>query len=311
MTRASVAPPAVGVVLVNYNGKRFLKDCLRALAASSYPPAWTVIVDNHSTDGSLADAEEFDSVVTLPQPSNLGIAAANNVGAQWCLANACDYVLFLNVDTLIETRCIEQLVAASSETVLVSGLTVEWDRPDVSNSHAGGFDWFTGRLRERICGARVESLGRHPMNFDFVDTCCLLVPRAALARVGPMDEAIFMYYDDSDFVARAREAGYSVVVAPAARLRHYERGSSGAPTISPLFAYYSTRNRFYFMRKHRPSRRAWWVFASYFLLTRSTASAAALLRGRAEVARWMLRGVADGVRGRMGAMNVRVVQGRQ
>lgn len=311
MTRTPAERPAVGVVLVNFNGKRFLEDCLRAIAASSYSPAWTVIVDNNSSDGSLADAAAFDRVVTLPQSTNLGIAAANNVGAQWCIEHGCDCVLFLNVDTVVEPTCIEGLVAASSDTVLVSGLTVEWDRPDVSNSHAGGFDWFTGRLREHICGSRVDALGTRPLDFEFVDTCCLLVPAAALARVGPMDEAIFMYYDDSDFIARARDAGYSIVLAPSARLRHYERGSSGAPTISPLFAYYSTRNRFYFMRKHRPSRRAWWVFAGYFFLTRSTASFVALLHGRAEVARWMLRGVADGVRGKMGATNVRVVQGRQ
>lgn len=301
----------MGVVLVNYNGKRFLEGCLEALAASSYQPRAIVIVDNNSTDGSLGDARAFERVVVLPQVTNLGIAAANNVGARWCLQNDCDFVLFLNVDTVVEPACIEELVAASAPGVLVSGLTVEWDRPGVSNSHAGGFDWFTGRLRERICGRDVVALGRDPLDFEFVDTCCLLVPAAAFDRVGPMDEAIFMYYDDSDFVARAREAGLSVVVAPAARLRHYERGSSGAPTTSPLFAYYSTRNRFYFVKKHHQSRLAWWFFASYYLLTRTTTSASALLSGRTEVARWTLRGVADGVRGRMGAMNVRVVQGRQ
>ena len=182
----------VGIVLVNFNGRRFLNDCVRALSASHERRVDIVVVDNDSTDDSLALlSAEFPNVTVLPQGRNLGVAAANNVGIRYCLDRA-DFVLLLNYDTLPAENLIGELLRVADPGTLVSGSTYFWNDSTRSNSHAGGFDWALGRLRERFFGRSDASLGTEVVEVEIADTCCLLVPRDAFTRAGLMDEAYFL-----------------------------------------------------------------------------------------------------------------------
>jgi GT2 family glycosyltransferase len=292
--------PSVGVVIVNYNGSRFLRDCIALLLRGTAAAREIVVVDNASLDGSVEDLQrEVPAVAVLRQQRNLGVAAGNNVGIEYCRKRHHDYVLLLNYDTLPELTLLENLLAAADPRTLVSGFTLFWDDPARSNSHAGGFDWTLGRLRERFFGAAVTA-DQRPQEVDVADTCCLLVPRAVFDSIGVMDDAYFMYYDDTDFVVRARRAGYRCVISPAARLRHYERGAAGSLSSSPVSVYFSTRNRPYFMAKHAPSRLRYLGFLVYFLITRTATAVRWLSAGKLPMAVWMWRGFSDYRTGRMG-----------
>jgi GT2 family glycosyltransferase len=295
----------VGVVLVNYNGRRFLNNCIRALLAGSYRNIEPVVVDNHSTDDSIpALRDEFPSVVVLQQSENLGVAAGNNVGIRFCLERGHDFVLLLNFDTLPDTDLVAELVRVASSGTIVSGSTYFWDECTRSNSHAGSFNWFLGRLREKFFGRVDSEVGQEIRQVEIADTCCLLVPRSAFANVGLMDEAYFLYYDDTDFVVRARAAGYTCLFNPAAKLRHYERGASGPVHLSPISVYYTTRNRPYFMKHHAPSRVHYLLFLCYFSLTRLISVLRWIVLGRWPLVYWTMRGLDDFVRGRMGRRDV-------
>jgi hypothetical protein len=113
-----------------------------------------------------------------------------------------------------------------------------------------------------------------------------------------MDERFFMYYDDFDFVARAKAAGYRLRLNPAAVIQHHKAASSGG-VESPFKVYYATRNRLYLMRKHS-SRLRFALFLAYFLATRVGYCVAYLARGRGRQLRAMLMGIADFCRGRLG-----------
>ena len=291
--------PRVGVVIVNYNGRRFLRDCVERLVAGTVPPE-IVLVDNASTDGSAEEvAREFPSLTLLRQDRNAGVAAGNNVGIQHCRARGYEYILLLNYDTLPDPALLERLLDTADPRTVVSGFTVFWDDPTRSNSHAGGFDWRLGRLRERFFGKAIPGEQR-PQEVEIADTCCLLVPRAVFDVIGVMDDAYFMYYDDTDFVVRARRAGFRCVLNPAARLRHFERGAAGSVDTSPVSVYYSTRNRPYFMAKHATSRLQHLGFSAYFLATRVATAAAWATSGKFRMAVWMYRALADYRAGRMG-----------
>ncbi len=291
----------VGIVLVNFNGRRFLNDCVRAVLRSPQSAVEVVVVDNHSSDDSVATLRaEFPAVTVLPQGSNLGVAAANNVGIRHCLDRGHDFVLLLNYDTLPDENLVHELLRVAGPGAIVSGSTYFWDDATRSNSHAGGFDWALGRLRERFFGRQEASLGSEVVEVEIADTCCLLVPREAFARAGMMDEAYFLYYDDTDFVVRARAAGYRCLFNPAAKLRHYERGSSGPVDLSPVSVYYTTRNRPYFMRAHSPTKLHYLVFLVYFGATRLATIAKWAVRGRWKLVYWTWRGFGDYVAGRMG-----------
>jgi GT2 family glycosyltransferase len=293
--------PGVGVVLVNFNGRRFLNDCVRALSACHDNHLDIVVVDNHSTDGSLALlSAEFPNVTVLPQDRNLGVAAANNVGIRYCLDRTHDFVLLLNYDTLPAENLIGELLRVADARTLVTGSTYFWDDSTRSNSHAGGFNWTLGRLRERFFGRSDASLGTELVEVEIADTCCLLIPRDAFASAGLMDETYFLYYDDTDFVVRTRAAGFRCLFNPAAKLRHYERGSSGPVEESPVSVYYTTRNRPYFMRTHSPTKLHYLAFLTYFAATRLTTVARWVLGGRWTLVYWTWRGLGDYMMGRMG-----------
>jgi GT2 family glycosyltransferase len=291
----------VGIVLVNFNGRRFLNDCVRALSASHERHVDIVVVDNQSTDDSLALLRaEFPTVTVLPQDRNLGVAAANNVGIRYFLDRTHDFVLLLNYDTMPADNLIDELLRVADARTLVSGSTYFWNDSTRSNSHAGGFDWALGRLRERFFGHSDASLGTDVVEIEIADTCCLLIPREAFTAAGLMDEAYFLYYDDTDFVVRARAAGYRCLFNPAAKLLHYERGSSGPIEESPVSVYYTTRNRPYFMRTHSPTRLHYLAFLVYFAGTRLATIAKWALGGQWTLVYWMWRGLCDYMMGRMG-----------
>ncbi len=292
--------PAVGVVIVNYNGRRFLADCVRALVSGTYRSFIVFLVDNASHDGSAEElGREFPDVRMLRQPQNLGVAAGNNIGIQACRAGEVDYVLLLNYDILPAPDMLEELVRVARPDTIVSGYTLTWEDPHLSNSHAGSFDWRLGRLRETFLGPALDRKAE-AKEVDLADTCCLLVHRDVFERIGIMDAAYFMYYDDTDFVVRARRAGIRVLLNPRARLRHFERGATGSTDLSPTSVYYSTRNRLYFMRKHARSLPGYWVFWLYFMFTRAVTLAQWAFSGKFNKVRWALKGLSDYMRGRMG-----------
>jgi GT2 family glycosyltransferase len=296
------ADRSIGVVIVNYNGHRFMNDCLRALLGGTYRALRVVVVDNASRDDSIAALRaEFPSVTVLPQDANLGVAAGNNIGARYCLERGDEFVLFLNYDTVPDPEMVAELVRAAAPDAVVSGNTFFWDDGSRSNSHAGGFNWALGRLSEHYLGRSAEEIGPAVREVDIADTCCLLVPRAAFQTAGFVNEAYFMYYDDTDFVVRLRAAGFRCLFAPRARLRHFERGASGPVEHSPISAYFSTRNRVYFMRAHAPSRAHYCAFLCYFAATRSVAIVRWFLLGRWPLVYWTLQGLKDFTQGNMGA----------
>jgi GT2 family glycosyltransferase len=126
----------------------------------------------------------------------------------------------------------------------------------------------------------------------------MLVPRAVFEAIGAVDERLAMYYEDTDFVARARANGFRLVYEPAAVVYHREGGSSGGKE-SPFKHYYATRNRPYLVRKH-VTRPRYALFSAYFLATRLGHVIRCLLRRDRPLLRAQLRAVRDFYTGRMG-----------
>jgi GT2 family glycosyltransferase len=304
-----VAEPPVGVVLVNHNGLRFLDDCIEALQGTGYPRLEIVVVDNASTDGSLQRLRaRHPDVTLLPQPINRGFAEGTNVGIRHVLQKGHEYVLLLNNDTKADAGLIAALVSVADRRTLVAPKSYAWDG-GLINTHAGDLEWLRGRLRERFFGRHDSDASLRLQEVGLADGACLLVPADAFRAVGLLDEAYFLYYEDWDFVVRARRMGYRVLFQPAATLRHYERGTSGPADVSPVTAYYTTRNRLRFMWKHASSASTYAAFLAYFTATRALTILDYLRRGKWHLARWTVRGVADFLRGRTGPAAFHLVQG--
>jgi GT2 family glycosyltransferase len=240
------------VIVLSWNGLAYLVDCLDAVLAQDHPDFEVIVVDNGSSDGS-ADfvGEQYPDVRLIRNDRNLGFAAGNNVGLRAATGGV---LVLLNQDTVVRSGWLEALVRTFEDpTVGIAGCKAVY--PDGTIQHAGGI----------VHGARAETehVGRsepdddHYGNLrevDFVTGAALAISRAALTRVGLLDEGFYpAYYEDVDWCYTAREAGFRVVYAPAAQLTHHE--TPAAQRESHKHKYALHRGRVRFVLKHWASRR--------------------------------------------------------
>lgn len=234
-SRGQDAGFTVAVVLVNWNGARFLDACLDALAAQTLTPSQVIAVDNSSSDDSVERLGRRPWVTLVEAGENLGFAAGNNLGLA---AVDSEWVALLNVDTVPAATWLAGLVEAAkaggAELAGVASLQVFYDRPGMVNStgiavDAAGIAW------DRLGGVGVDIAGAGAEVFG-PSAGAALYRRAALLDVAEpgaagepevFDPAYFMYLEDVDLAWRLRLRGWRSVYAPRALVHHVASGTSG------------------------------------------------------------------------------------
>lgn len=294
---AAAAPP-VAVITVNYNSSAFIGDFLRSLRRVSYPNLHLIAVDCASRDGSDGVIERMWPEATLIRsPENLGFTGGNNRAIREALARGFPYVLFLNNDTVLDPGVLDALMARADQSTLVVPRVELWGADGLMDDTVGDFDWQRGVWRGWLHGRPCPPEWQREREAPMASLCCLLAPARLFRHAGMLDERLFMYYEDFDFVRRARSAGYRVWYVPEARVQHRKSASSGGD--SPFKRYYATRNRVALMRRYSTPGR-FLLFSVDFALTRLARAAQLICTGRHRLAAAMLRGWADAYRGRMG-----------
>jgi GT2 family glycosyltransferase len=237
-------------------------------------------------------------VCIVENETNVGLAPALNHALQRCLDGRTNYVLLLNTDTTHAPDFLDKLVAiADDRTIVVPKILSYYDRGRI-NTHAGGFDWTRGTFRGTYDGRRDGPATAARREVETASFCCMLIPAAVFQDVGGMDERLAMYYEDTDFAARARAMGYRLLYEPSAVIYHREGGSGGGKE-SPFKHYYATRNRPYLVRKHS-GRLRYAAFTAYFLTTRLARMALYALRGNRALLRAQCLALRDFYGDRMG-----------
>jgi GT2 family glycosyltransferase len=243
------ANPLISVVILNWNGIRFLEACLTSLAAQTYTPVETLVVDNGSTDGSVEWVRvHFSGVGLIENGKNLGFGGGMNVGIQ---ASRGRYVMVLNNDTRLDPRCVEALkesiekderYGACASKIL---LQEDGDRIDAAGIAICPDGLSIGR-------GRMEPSDRYDRETEvfFASGCACLYRREMLEDIGLLDEDFFAYAEDTDMGWRARLAGWRCTYTPGAIVYHLHSASSG--TYSPLKAYLVERNRIWVAIKNFP-----------------------------------------------------------
>lgn len=254
-------PPRVAVVIVNWNGRHHLAACLPALAAQTYSRHEVLVVDNHSSDDSLAWlAAEWPMVRVLALSENAGFARGNNAGIA---ATDGRWVALLNNDTIPEPGWLAALVAAGEgagdDVGAVASRMVFADEPGRINSAGIAVD-LAGIAWDWLGGAPF-AVGDAPAEIFGASAGACLYRRAALADVaepGPdgqpqvFDPAFFMYLEDVDLAWRLRLRRWRSVYAPGAVVRHV--GSASAGEGSAFKNRLLARNKVWTLVKNYPAR---------------------------------------------------------
>lgn len=283
--------PLVSVIIPNWNGAALLPACLDSLRAQTYRRLEIIVVDNASTDDSVALVRErYPEVRLVVLPENRGLTGGVNAGIR---AAQGEIIALLNNDAEAEPAWVEALVQALEahpEAGSAASKMLLHDRRDVLNSAGDtyGLDGIPGNR-----GVWERDAGQYDHDIEVFGACggATAYRRAMLDEIGLFDEELFMYCEDVDLAWRAQIAGYRCVFAPAARVYHRLSATGGGP----LASFYTGRNTLLVIAKDYPPAllRRYWP-----LVLRAQLRIAwdALRAWRGEAARARLRGQLAGLR---------------
>jgi GT2 family glycosyltransferase len=291
----------IAIVIVNWNGRHLLDPCLEAAAAQTAPAELVIVVDNGSTDGSVAHLHRaWPEVDVIELEKNLGVAAGNNAGIKRALAAGADYILLLNNDADMRPDVIQKLRSA-----LQTGNGAVWAAtpkivyraaPDRIWSAGGKMVWWKGLNKDRGTGQPDRGQFDQADVVSYANTCCLLIRAEAFHRVGLMDEAYFMYFDDADFCGRVIRAGGRIIYVPEAVVLHDIQASSNrtGAAVNLFMVYYTTRNRPRFITRNVPGAPLRFIAHGFTIVSRFVRMTQAWFRGDRKTLTVIWRALSDG-----------------
>jgi len=240
---------SVNVVVVNWNGKHHLEECLDSLSKQTFKAFETILVDNGSEDGSIEFVEKnFPAVKIIKLNKNEGFCRGNNIGLQH---SSGDFIALLNNDTLVDMHWLEELFKAMtkhSHVGICASCIVNYYFRDILDTAGDGFD---------LCGVGYKVGEGMPVTEfrkkRYVFGACagaVLYRRSMIDDIGFFDERFFAVGEDLDLSFRAILAGYKCLYVPDAVVYHKVNQTVGRN--SDFLLYHSRRNVEYTFFKNMP-----------------------------------------------------------
>ncbi len=244
----------ISVLVLNWNGKRWLNDCLAALLAQEGVDFDAWLVDNGSVDGSAAWVRDhFPTVRVLQFGTNLGFGAAYN---RAIAQTGSPFVVLLNNDTVVQSGWLAALaddIGRHPEAAAVGSKLLFLNHPFAVN-HAGGCLTVLGAAFDRGFGAEDERVHQASRITGCASAAALILRRATFLEVGGFDETYFAYFEDADLCWRYWLRGLEVRYQPEARVFHAYGGSGSGARSSTFRLQHCQTNRLQNMMKHLEMR---------------------------------------------------------
>ncbi len=273
--------PQVDLVIVNWNGLRHLSACFEALRAQTSTDFQVWLVDNGSTDGSVAwIRSHHPQVNVIVNDTNRGFAAANN---QAIRAGQAPYIATLNNDTIPDARWLAELARALDEDPrcgMAASLMLFADRPHIINSAGIAVDRL-GIAWDRLGGQPVAESETAITPVFGPCAGAALYRRAMLDEIGLFDEDFFAYLEDVDLAWRAQWAGWEAVYVPNARVLHCHSATAGEG--SPFKRRLLGRNKVWLILKNYPLPYLWMYWPLMWAYDAAAVGRALIMRSAAGV----------------------------
>lgn len=243
----------LSVIIVNYNVKYFLEQCLRSVFAAAEgidTEVW--VVDNNSTDGSVQMVRDtFPDVKLIANNDNHGFATANNQAIKQCNGS---YILLLNPDTLVQKDTFRVCIEFFEKHADCGGLSVKMINGEGEflkeskrgfPSPATSFYKISGLIKlfprhKKVAAYYMGHLDNDKVNeVDVLPGAFLMISRKALEKIGLLDESYFMYGEDIDFSWRIKLAGFKNYYLPTTRILHYKGESTRKSSMNYVYTFYN------------------------------------------------------------------------
>jgi hypothetical protein len=228
--------PLVSIIIVNWNAKKYLKECIESLFSQSFTDYEIVLVDNASTDDSIDFVRiNYPQVKVIQNKDNLGFAEGNNIG----IKNSTGQLIALfNPDVVADSDWLHILVNVIKDKPNIAGVTGKmYYLGDQYGKDAVFCTW-----------SKIDPLSGTPINFnddepvsrvDYLSGAAMIVRRDVLNKIGLLDKNYFLYFEETDLCARIIRAGYDLMYIPSAIVWH---------VVSPLS---NSEKKIYFMERSR------------------------------------------------------------
>ncbi len=257
--------PGLFIVIINYNLAPDTEACVRSLLAAGADMPQVAVVDNRSTDDSVACLEkafagqlqiiQADKNRGYPHGLNLGIQKGLQVGAQW--------VVLMNNDVEVDANFLSAMYSAAQANpnyAILCPLILYYSDPQqiwyfVGKRIPGTLLYWHPFRFKRLDQVQLPAL----MTGDFAHGCTLFVQRAVFDKIGLFDDTSLIYGDDADFSFRARAAGFQIAAVAASRMWH--KVSTTMNRTKPKTRYLRTRNQIRFYRTHSNLAQRLFLFA--------------------------------------------------
>jgi GT2 family glycosyltransferase len=285
--------PELSVVLVNYNDRTHLEECLSSLTDTvGGIPYEVIVVDNQSSDGSPEwICKHVLQVRLIANTENVGFARANNQGIQQSRG---EYILFLNTDTVVEPRAVESLLEElrSNSKIGAVGPALLCGENSFQVSFGKRVSFFREIFQKMVLNPYFRfhlKRGAEKREVGWLSAACLLTRKKILEEVGIFDEKFFLYFEDIDLCFRISEKGYVLEYFPQAKVFHVGGASTGG--LKLFSRYHYRKSQLYFYQKHN-SKLALSLLRFYLWLNANLLLGWGYLRGASDMnERRVLRGL--------------------
>jgi GT2 family glycosyltransferase len=261
----------IAVVILNWNGKRFLEQFLPKVIEYSQQYAEVIIADNNSTDGSVELLEQnFPKVKIIQNSFNAGFASGYNLALQKVKAK---YYVLLNSDVEVTENWIRPLIDFMEQDDNIAAC-----QPKIRSyfnkekfEYAGAAGGYIDKYGYPFCRGRLfQSIETDTGQYN--DVCeifwatgaCLFIKADKFHEVGGFDDDFFAHMEEIDLCWRLKNMGYKIMYSPLSIIYHV--GGGTLPKTSSQKTYFNFRNNFFLLYKNLPSNRLWKMFLSRLLL---------------------------------------------
>jgi GT2 family glycosyltransferase len=235
----------VSIIIVNWNGRDVLAECLDSIFRQAYKQVEVIVVDNHSTDDSLELLKKYKHVLVVRNDKNEGFARGNNVGVEHAKGT---YVLLLNNDAVLEEQTLSTLVDVMEKDSHVGAVQPKlyfaegpYYKKNQINS-VGSMFTSTGFLyHPGFAKADIGTFEKRRKVFSAYGAC-LLIRKSVIDLLGLFDEDYFAYFEETDFCLRVWLAGYTIYYIPEA-VAYHKGGVTARKVGMDLVTFHSYKNR--------------------------------------------------------------------
>ena len=284
--------PFLSVITVNYNGLDDTSELIESLLDNIHSVDYEIIVVDNASRINEADLlkSKYPQITVLRSDENLGFSGGNNLGIRKAKG---DYLFFMNNDTYVRTDGFRLLVDAINLKPSIAAVSpkILFAEPENIIQFAGYTPLTKITLRNEIIGIGEPDDGRWdtPMPIPIVHGAAMLFKKTAINTIGMMPELYFLYYEELDWCASVKRAGFEMWYIPSCVVFH--KGSKSTGQFSSLQVFYMTRNRMLYAWRNLTGLNKWISVFYQIAIANSKAISLFLLKGKVSLAKACFRGI--------------------